>query len=110
MKKKMSGLMFVFLTVLLAFTVQIAVSTATDFKYDESAPLSVRNTLQKLVVVTGLYTYTGYARAGESGVNAVWQIFRYYNAGAGAVCSTMYYNGDASFNAIWNDRASATYR
>jgi hypothetical protein len=108
--KKMSNLMMVLMIVIVAFFANVIVSTATDYKYDEGAPLSVRNTLQKLVVVTGLYTYTGYARSGESGASAVWQIYRYYNAGTGAVCSTMYYNGDASFNAIWNDRASATYR
>jgi ABC-type polysaccharide transport system permease subunit len=110
MKRVISFPMLILLIVSLAFVTNIGRAVATDFKYDEGMPNSVQNTLQKLVQVVGLYTYTGYARSGESGANAVWQVSRYYNAGTGAVCSTMYYNGDASFNAIWNDRQSATYR
>lgn len=109
MKKQMGWLMVILIAVVVAFGLNVV--KAADWKYDDAAPDSARNTLQKIVHAASVYyTYTGWARSGASGADACWRVLRMYSQADGVTTSYMYYEGDAQFNAIWNARAAGTYK
>ena len=57
------------------------------------------------VVESGLYTYVGKALPGTAASSATWQIFRVTTASG----TKLFANSTATFNKVWNDRASYTY-
>lgn len=95
------------LAVLLA--VAITVKAAIDWKLDPNESNYTGNTVQMLVdVASDTVTYIGRAKSGTATSAAAWQIYR--KSVSGAITSLQCYEGDASYNAVWDARASATYK
>lgn len=95
---------------LLTAAVLMAVNfaAAQNWKYNENESISPATTAQTLVdEVSDTLTYIGRAKAGALTSAPVWQIMRLYINGT--ITAIQFYNGDASYNAIWDDRADATY-
>jgi hypothetical protein len=84
---------------------------AQSWKLESDAPMDSTNTIQTIIdVVDAFTTYVGKAKNGSSRALACWQVFRIYNQDGGTVTVIQFYDGDAGYRGVWDQRATATYR
>jgi hypothetical protein len=82
---------------------------ALDWRYDPNNSNATGNTIQMIIdEVSATVTYIGRAKAGTATSAAQWQIYK--ASVNGTVTTIQFYSGDASYNAVWDGRATATYR
>ena len=82
---------------------------AQSWKYETDGKMDATNTIQTLIdVVSATITYVGKAQASASRTTACWQVMRVYTQDT--ITCIQFYNGDAGYRGVWDQRASATYK
>lgn len=108
--RKMSWKAVITITVIVSLAMTGIRMLASDWQFEESdTRVTAKNTLQKKIDSVNAYTvYVGLARSGASGADACWRVWRIYTQDT--VVSIQFYDGDATYHAVWDQRLTATYK